>query len=400
MGSLFSHSLFKQMAAVTVMNIRSLPRRLWMSLAMVLASAVVVAILLAFLAMAKGFEATMNGAGSDGIAIMMREGAAAELNSVVTREQVNLVEESPGIARDAEGPLVSPELYVIVDGIKKSTGTEANIPLRGLNARGMAMRENMQLVEGRMFTPGTNEMIVGAGVLREFDGFEVGDEVRFGKNVWMVVGVFSTGGNVFESELWADVAMIQSHYERGSSYQTIRVQLETPGDLAPLQETIEREPRLNLELQTESNYFAGQGKQLQYMAIFGRVISFIMALGALAGALNTMYTSVADRAKEIATLRALGFSNFSAFCGTIAESLALAIAGGLLGSLAAFVFFDGLNASTLGGSFTQVVFSFEMSPDLFVQGALLALAIGFVSGFFPAWRAARLPVIVAFRNGA
>ncbi|WP_323846117.1 ABC transporter permease [Microbulbifer magnicolonia] len=392
-------SLLSQIATVTAMNIRSLPRRLWMSLAMVLASAVVVAILLAFLAMARGFEVTMNGAGSDGVAILMREGAAAELNSVVLREQLNLIEESAGIARDAEGPLVSPELYVIVDGIKKSTGTEANIPLRGLNARGMAMRENMQLIEGRMFTPGTNEMIVGAGVLREFDGFDIGREVRFGKNVWTVVGVFSTGGNVFESELWADIRMIQSHYDRGSSYQSIRVQLEKAGDLAPLEETIAREPRLNLDVQTEREFFAGQGKQLQYIAIFGRVISFIMALGALAGALNTMYTSVADRAREIATLRALGFGNFSAFCGTIAEALVLAAAGGVLGSLAAFVFFDGLNASTLGGSFTQVVFKFEMSPDLFVQGALLALLIGFVSGFFPAWRAARIPVIVAFRNG-
>ncbi|WP_250460621.1 ABC transporter permease [Microbulbifer litoralis] len=393
-------SLFSQIATVTVMNVRSLPRRLWMSLAMVLASAVVVAILLAFLAMARGFERTMDGAGSEGTAILMREGAASEINSVISREQVNLVEASPGIARDAEGPLVSPELYVIVDGIKKSTDSEANIALRGLNARGMAMRENMQLLEGRLFTPGTNEMIVGAGVLREFDGFAVGDEVRFGKNVWRVVGVFSTSGSAFESELWADVKVIQSLYDRGSSVQTVRAKLENPGDLAPLEKTIEQEPRLNLEVQTEQAYFAGQGKQLQYMAIFGRVISFVMALGALAGALNTMYTSVADRAREIATLRALGFSSFSAFCGTLAEALVLAIAGGLLGSLAAFLFFDGLNASTFGGSFTQVVFRFEMSPDLLLQGAWLALVIGFVSGFFPAWRAARLPVIVAFRNAA
>jgi putative ABC transport system permease protein len=391
-------SLIAQIATVTTMNIRSLPRRLWMSLAMVLASAVVVAILLAFLAMAKGFEATMKGAGSDNVAILMREGAAAELNSVVTREQVNLIAESPGVAKDKDGALVSAELYVIVDGTKRTSGTDANIPLRGLDARGMAMRENMQLVRGRMFTPGTNEMIVGSGILREFDGFEIGQEIRFGKNVWHVVGEFSTGGNVFESELWADIKVIQSHYDRGSSYQTIRAQLQTPGDLQALKQTIEQEPRLNLDVQTETEYFASQGKQLQYMAIFGRVISFIMALGALAGALNTMYTSVADRAKEIATLRTLGFSNFSAFCGTLAEALVLAIAGSLLGSLAAFVFFDGLNASTLGGSFTQVVFSFEMSPDLFAQGALLALAIGFISGFFPAWRAARMPVIVAFRN--
>ncbi|WP_445355334.1 ABC transporter permease [Microbulbifer sp. EKSA008] len=391
-------SLIAQIVSVTLMNLGSLRRRLWMSLAMVFASAVVVAILLAFLAMAKGFEATMSGAGSSQIAILMREGSASEINSVILQDQVNLIAESAGVARDTNGPLVSPELYVIVDGLKKSTGTEANIPLRGLNETGMAMRNNMRMVEGRMFTPGTNEMIVGEGVLREFNGFEIGKEVRFGKNLWTVVGVFSTGGNIFESELWADIKIIQSHYNRGNSYQSIRLQLENNGDLKPIQETIKREPRLNLEAQTEQEYFASQGKQLQYIATFGWIISSVMALGALAGALNTMYTSVADRAREIATLRALGFSNFSAFCGTIAEAMVLAVAGGLLGSLAAYLFFDGLNTSTLGGSFTQVVFSFEMSPDLFVQGAVLALVIGFISGFFPAWRAARMPVVVAFRH--
>ncbi|WP_445359230.1 ABC transporter permease [Microbulbifer sp. ANSA005] len=391
-------SLIAQIVSVTLMNLGSLRRRLWMSLAMVFASAVVVAILLAFLAMAKGFEATMSGAGSSQIAILMREGSASEINSVILQDQVNLIAESAGVARDTNGPLVSPELCVIVDGLKKSTGTEANIPLRGLNETGMAMRNNMRMVEGRMFTPGTNEMIVGEGVLREFNGFEIGKEVRFGKNLWTVVGVFSTGGNIFESELWADIKIIQSHYNRGNSYQSIRLQLENDGDLKPIQETIKREPRLNLEAQTEQEYFASQGKQLQYIATFGWIISSVMALGALAGALNTMYTSVADRAREIATLRALGFSNFSAFCGTIAEAMVLAVAGGLLGSLAAYLFFDGLNTSTLGGSFTQVVFSFEMSPDLFVQGAVLALVIGFISGFFPAWRAARMPVVVAFRH--
>ncbi|MFA0809671.1 ABC transporter permease [Microbulbifer epialgicus] len=391
-------SLIAQIVSVTLMNLGSLRRRLWMSLAMVLASAVVVAILLAFLAMAKGFEETMRGAGSSQIAILMRKSSSSEINSVIQQEQVNLIGESEGITHDSSGPLISPELYVIVDGIKKSTGTEANIPLRGLNKTGMNMRTNMRLVEGRMFTPGTNEMVVGQGVLREFDGFEIGKEVRFGKNLWTVVGVFSTGGNIFESELWADIKIIQSHYNRGNSYQSIRAKLENDGDLGPLKETIEREPRLNLDIQTEQEYFASQGKQLQYIATFGWIISAVMALGALAGALNTMYTSVADRAKEIATLRALGFSNFSAFCGTIAEAMVLAVTGGLLGSLAAFIFFDGLNTSTLGGSFTQVVFSFEMSPDLFLQGAILALVIGFVSGFFPAWRAARMPVIVAFRH--
>ncbi|WP_293746124.1 ABC transporter permease [uncultured Paraglaciecola sp.] len=391
-------NIMSQSTAVIVMNIRSLPRRLWMSLAMIFASAVVVAILLAFLAMAKGFEATMQSAGSDDVAFFMRTGSAAELNSSASRDQVNLIENAPGIVKDEQGPLVSPELYVIVDGVKKSTQIEANIPLRGLNQRGVDMRKGFTLTAGRMFTPGTDELIVGAGILREFDGFDLGQEIRFGKYTWKVVGVFSTGGNVFESELWADAKVIQNLYNRGSSYQTVRARIGSPSDLAAINEYLKSEPRLTHEVQTESAYFATQGKSLQYMAIFGWVISSIMALGALAGALNTMYTSVSDRAMEIATLRAIGFSHISAFIGTMVEAMTLAVIGSLVGSLAAFIFFDGMNASTLGGSFTQVVFSFQLTSELFVQGISMALVIGFISGVFPAWQAARVPVIVAFQS--
>jgi putative ABC transport system permease protein len=213
------------------------------------------------------------------------------------------------------------------------------------------------------------------------------------------VGVFSTGGNVFESELWADAKVIQNLYNRGSSYQTIRAKVESSDAIEQLKAYIEKDPRLNLDVQTEAEYFADQGSGLNAIAIFGRVISMVMALGALAGALNTMYTSVADRSTEIATLRAIGFSNTSAFLGTMVEAVFLALLGGLLGALSAFVLFDGISASTLGGSFTQVVFSFELSGDLLLQGAYLALIIGFISGVFPAWRAAKLPVIVAFQAG-
>lgn len=391
-------NIMSQSAAVIVMNIRSLPRRLWMSLAMIFASAVVVAILLAFLAMAKGFEATMQSAGSDDVAFFMRTGSAAELNSSASRDQVNLIENAPGILKDEQGPFVSPELYVIVDGIKKSTQQEANIPLRGLSQRGVDMRKGFTLTAGRMFTPGTDELIVGAGIVRAFDGFDLGQEIRFGKYTWKVVGVFSTGGNVFESELWADAKVVQNLYNRGSSYQTVRARISSPDDIAAINDYLKSEPRLTHEVQTESAYFATQGKSLQYMAIFGWVISSIMALGALAGALNTMYTSVSDRAMEIATLRAIGFSHMSAFIGTMVEAMTLAVIGSLVGSLAAFIFFDGMNASTLGGSFTQVVFSFQLTPDLFVKGITMALVIGFISGVFPAWRAAKVPVIVAFQS--
>jgi putative ABC transport system permease protein len=388
-------TIFSQSVAVVAMNIRSIPQRLWMSIAMVFASAVVVAVLLAFLAMAKGFEATMESAGSPDVAFFMRQGSSAELNSSISREQVNLIEVAPGIVKDANGPIISAELYVIVDGIKKRTQTEANIPLRGLGSHGVKMRKNFQLSAGRMFNPGTNEMIVGAGILREFDGFDLGQEIRFGKYIWKVVGVFSNGGNVFESELWADVKVIQSLYNR-RSYQTVRAKIASEDTISAMKAYLENEPRLTQEVKTEADYFNTQGESLAYMAIFGQVISSVMALGALAGALNTMYTSVSARSKEIATLRAIGFSHISAFIGTMVEAMVLAFIGGLLGSVMAYLLFDGISASTLGGSFTQVVFSFKLSSDIFFQGAAMAVIIGFFSGIFPAWRAARIPVFFAF----
>lgn len=391
-------SFLSQTFAVINMNFRSLPRRIWMSLAMILASAVVVAILLAFLAMAKGFEVTLNSAGVDDVAIFLREGSAAELNSVISRDQLAIIETAPGIIKDADGPILSAELYVIVDGLKKTTQTEANIPLRGIDLRGIKMRDGFNLVDGRMFTPGTDEMIVGQGILNEFDGFNLGSEVRFGKYRWQVVGVFTTGGNVFESELWADTKVIQNLYKRGSSVQTIRAKLASEQSLEQLKQFISNDARLNIDVQTETDYFAVQSKNLNYMAIFGKVISAIMALGALAGALNTMYTSVADRAKEIATLRTIGFSNTATFVGTVTEALALSALGGLLGSLMAYLIFDGMNTSTLGGSFTQVVFSFRFTSELIIQGILMALSIGFISGVFPAWRAIRMPLLVAFSS--
>lgn len=393
--------VLSQIAAVVKMNITSLPRRIWMSLAMVLAAGVVVAILLAFLAMARGFEATVDSAGRDDVAIFMREGSAAELNSSVSKSQVDILGASESILRDASGePVMSPELYVIVDGIKKTTQTEANIPLRGIGPKGIDLRANFQMVEGRNFTPGTDEVIVGQGLLQQFDGFELGEVVRFGKVEWRVVGIFSTGGNIFESELWADAKVVQNLYNRGTTSQTVRAQITGDTPIETLQAYIENDPRLTLDVQTENEYYASQSKNLSYMAIFGRVISFIMALGALAGALNTMYTSVEDRSQEIATLRAIGFSNTSAFVGTLVEALVLAMIGGVVGACAAFVLFDGMNASTLGGSFTQVVFNFELTGDLVMQGVFMALVIGFFSGVWPAWRAARLPVVLAFKAGA
>jgi len=392
-------SIFSQIITVIMMNLRSLPQRFWMSFAATLAIAVVVAVLLSFLSMSNGFRKTLEGAGSDRTAIITRSGSKSELNSVLSNDVINIITTAPGIAKNDQGkPIYSAELYVVVDGIKRSTKTKANIPLRGISKTGFALRDNIKITAGRMFESGRNEIIAGESIQREFSGFALGKTVKLGKSTWTIVGVFSTGGSAFESELWADARTVQSQFRRGNSFQTVRVLLATPGHIDGLLKAVKDDPRLMLDVQTEADFFKEQGEALGGMVKLGWVLSIVMSLGALAGALNTMYVSVADREQEIATLRAIGFSNISAFFGTLVESLVLSLIGGIIGILASYTFMDGLTTSTLGGNFTQVSFSFSMSPALFQNGIILALIIGLVGGFFPALRAARLPVVLAFRG--
>lgn len=389
--------MLKQISAVVMMNITSLPQRGLMTLVTLIAVAIVVAVLLAFLAMADGFKATVNNAGSNELGIALRAGSQAELNSGLTGEQAKLFAEAPGILTNEAGPIVSPELYVVVDGKKKGSDSSANISLRGMTLKGTAMRKQFVLAEGRMFDLGKNELIAGRSVAKDFAGFEVGNTIKLGQATWTVVGVFEAGGSVYESELWADAVMIQTQFQRGNSFQTFRFALEKPGDVSAIQAFIEDNPRLNLDVQTELSYFQSQAKELSNIIFYvGWPLAIIMALGALSGALNTMYTSVSQRTREIATLRSLGFGGASAFWGTLAESVVLAFLGGLLGTALAFFFFNGMTASTLGGNFTQVVFQFEMTASAFKQGVVLALGIGLLGGIFPAFRAARIPVLKAF----
>lgn len=390
-------AVFAQVKTVVAMNIMSLPQRGWMAGATLLAVAVVVAVLLAFLAMANGFQSTVQNSGSEELGIALRSGSQAELNSGLGGQQVKLLEEAPGIKRDADGPIKSAELYVIVDGTKKSTGLDANLSLRGIEPAGVKLRPSFELDEGRMFVPGKNEVVVGRAVTRDFVGFEVGNEIKLGKATWTVVGVFSTNGSVYESEIWTDVRTVQTQFSRGNSYQTVRFALETPGDVSAIQKYVDDNPQLNLDISTERKYFEEQASGIFNVIFYiGWPLAIIMALGALSGALNTMYTSVAQRTREIATLRALGFKGFSAFVGTMVESIVLAILGGCLGTLAAYLFFNGMTGSTLGGSFTQIVFDFELSADSLIDGIVLAFWIGLIGGFFPALKAARVPVLKAF----
>jgi putative ABC transport system permease protein len=386
--------VWRQMVAVASMNVRSIPQRLWMSLSTVVAIALVVAVLLAFLAMANGFRRAQTSAGAADIAILMRDGAQSEINSAVTRAQSMLIEEAPGVARVDGKPLVSAEIYVIVDGARRSNGLRVNLPLRGLTPAGIALRHGIRIADGRMFRPGTSEIVAGRSVLREFSGFDLGQSLRLGQSTWTVVGVFEDGGTVRESELWADVGVVQAVFNRLNFFQTIRARLSSPAELPALRAYVDADPRLKLDVQSESEFYAVQARQSSdLIQKLGWPLAIIMAIGALAGALNTMYSSVSARSVEIATLRAIGYGRIAAFAGTLWESMILSVIGGIVGVAAAALIFDGYSASTLGANFTQAVFTFSVTPALCVSALVLALAIGALGGIFPAVRAARQPIV-------
>jgi putative ABC transport system permease protein len=259
-----------------------------------------------------------------------------------------------------------------------------------------SLRTNFALTQGRMFAPGSNELVVGEGVLREFAGFELGETIRLGPNEWRVVGIFSTGGSVFDSEIWADLGVIQNLYQRTGTVQSVRARLTSPQALAELQAYVENEPRLEADVSSERQFFASTAGGTSNIILFlGWPLAIIMAVGALAGAWNAMYASVDARTREIATLRAIGFAGFPAFVGTMAESLLLASIGGLIGAGVTYLVFDGVSASTLGGGFTQIVFSFAVTPAAIISGVVLALVVGAAGGFFPAIRAARVSILKA-----
>ncbi len=393
--------LVSETFAVIEMTLRGIAGRTGQALASVLGITVVVAVMIAFLSMAEGFERTVAGAGSTDLAVIMRTSAGAELNSVIGLSQIKIIADAPGVARDENGlPMISPELYVITDGIKRATGLSVNIPLRGMEPVGITIKKNLEIVAGRAFEPGRNELMVGVAANREFAGLELGQSVRLGPSEWEVVGIFSTGGSVFESEIWADAKLVQDVFRRGSSYQIMRVKLDGETGLEELNAFLEADPRLNsLSAKTEARYYAQQSEPLSNMIKYlGYPLAITMALGALAGALNSMYSSVAARTREIATIRALGFGGFSTFIATLLESVILSVIGGFLGVITAFLFFDGMGAATLGTSFTQVVFALHVSPGLVMNGLILAVTVGLAGGFFPALRAARLPILEGMRD--
>lgn len=389
-----------QIIVVTFMNLRNLPQRVGTSSVAVFGVACVVGVFIAVLSMASGFQRTMTSAGADDVLILMRAGATSEMSSGMGYDQTQLIANLPGIAKLDGKPVSSPELFVIVDIPMRSKDANANAPLRGVEPMAFDVRNSFKIIEGRNFEPGKNELIVGRGAQKQFANLAVGSKVKFGQTEWTVVGAFEAGGGLAESELWCDAKILQNAYRRGNSYQIVRVKLEDKKSFDTVKAAVAADPKFNLDVKRETDYLAEQSEPLsKFIKMVGYPLAFLMALGAIFGAVNTMYTSVSNRTREIATLRAIGFGSAPVAISTLVESLALSVIGGVIGALIAYLIFNGYTVSTLNfASFSQVVFDFAVTPDLLVQGVIFATVIGFIGGFFPAIRAARLPVATALRE--
>lgn len=389
-----------QIFVITVMNLRNLPQRLGTSAVAVFGVACVVGVFIGVLSMASGFQRTMVSSGADDVVILMRAGATSEMSSGMGYEQTQLIANLPGIAKLDGKPLSSPELFVVVDVPLRTTNSSANVPLRGVEPLAFAVRPSFKIIEGRNFEPGKNELIVGRGAQKQFANLHLGSTIKFGQIEWTIVGTFEAGGGLAESELWCDAKILQNAYRRGNSYQITRLKLADKDAFDQLKAAIAADPKFNLDVKRETEYLAAQSEPLsKFIKMVGYPLAILMALGAIFGAVNTMYTSVSNRTREIATLRALGFGATPVAISTLVESLVLAVIGGVIGSVVVYIIFNGYTVSTLNfASFSQVVFDFAVTPDLLVQGVIFATVIGLIGGFFPAIRAARLPVATALRE--
>jgi putative ABC transport system permease protein len=389
-----------QILAITLVNIRSIPQRLSSSAVAIIGIAGVVVVFVSVLSIAQGFRAAMTTAGDPRTAIVLRAGTDSEMSSGLSREQTQIIKDAPGLTRGADGPVASAELFVIVNHPKRSTGTDANVPLRGVEAGAFAVRPRLTMVEGRRFEAGRNEIVVGRAAAGQFAGLEVGKQVRWGENAWTVVGIFEADGAISESEIWCDARVLQGAYRRGDSFQSVYVQLEREDSLEAFKRTLAADPRLNVMVERETDYLAAQSTVLQtIIRTVGFVIAGLMGIGAVFGAINTMYNAVASRTREIATLRALGFGAVAIVASVMAESAVLALLGGVLGGVLSWVFFDGYRTSTMNfQSFSQVAFAFRVTPVLLAQGLACALVMGLLGGILPAIRAARLPIVNALRE--
>jgi putative ABC transport system permease protein len=384
-----------------VYNLRSVRARWTSAIVAVLGIAGTVGVFVAMLSLARGFKATLVSSGSADNAIVMRAGATSEMTGGVGIDAVKIIQDAPGIARGADGaPLVTAEVVLVAPIPLISTGTDANVQVRGVSKNVLEIRNKVKIVQGRMFQPGLNEVVVGKNANTSYAGLTVGNTISLGNVKWLVVGVFDAGGSAFDSEIWADAHLLGPAYNRPDTFfQSVTVHLVSPNALQQLKDSLSSDPRLNVDVSREIDYYSKQSTRLtSLITILGGLIAFIMAIGAVFGALNTMYSAVAERGREIATMRALGFGGPSVVFSFVVEALLIAFVGGLLGCLVVLP----LNGLTTGAmnlqTFSHLAFAFKITPELLGKGVVFALVMGFVGGLLPAVRAARRPVAQALRE--
>ncbi|HZP43380.1 MAG TPA: ABC transporter permease [Candidatus Binatia bacterium] len=388
-----------QTLAVTALNLRSLGQRAGSSAVAVVGFAGVVAVFVAVLSIAEGVRQVMERGTSPDTVLVLRAGSDTEMSSGLSLEETRVIKDAPGLVHGPAGTIASAELYVVVNVPKRTTGTDANVPLRGVEPAAFGVRPSVRIVEGRRFREGSNEVIVGRAAAHQFSGLDVGARLRWGENVWQVVGVFDADGSIYESEIWTDVRVLQPAYRR-TGFQSVYARLEAPEAFARFEAALGADPRLHATVMREDAYYAAQSKVLRTLVrVLGNTVALLMAVGATFGALNTMYSAVAARGREIATLRAIGFQGSPVLVSVMTESLVLALVGGALGGGLAYAVANGYETATLNfQSFSQVAFRLTVTPRLLAGGVAYALAMGFLGGIFPAIRAVRMPVAFGLRE--
>ena len=392
--------MLSQIIAVTGVNLRSIRERAGSSAVAIIGIAGVVIVFVSVLSIAEGFRSAMTKAGDPERIVVLRTGSDTEMTSGFSGEDARLIMDTPGILKGANGPVASAELFVVVSHPLVATGTDANVPLRGVSMNVLAVRPEVRIAEGRMFESGRNEIIVGRAAMRQFANLSVGSSVRWGENTWHVVGIFEANGSVGESELWCDARVLQPAYRRGNSYQSVYARLESADSFQAVKDAMTADPRLRVTVVKEQDYYEAQSRTLQsIIRTVGFIIAGLMGLGAIFGAVNTMYSAVASRTREIATLRALGFQSLPVVISVLVEAMVLSLIGGIIGGVAAYLAFDGYQTATINWqSFSQVAFAFRVTPALLGQALIYATIMGLLGGLLPAWKAARTPVVTALRQ--
>jgi putative ABC transport system permease protein len=387
------------MAIPVVYNLRSVRARWTSAVVAVLGIAGTVGVFVAMMSLARGFKATLVKSGSPQNAIVRRAGATSEMDSNVPLEQERVIEDAAGIARSGDEALVSPEVVVIAPFPFRATGTDTNVQVRGVSAKALKVRANIKVAAGRFFQPGLNELVVGKNATRNYAGLELGNTVRFSGGDWKIVGVFDAGGSSFDSEIWCDANILNQVYHRPqNNNSSVTVHLNSPNAFNAFKDALTADPRLTVQVDREVDYYEKESRALSTLiVVLGSIVAAVMGIGAVFGALNTMYSAVAERSREIATMRALGFGSASVVVSFLIESLFIAFLGGALGCLAVLPLNGYTTAAMNFQTFSHLAFAFRVTTGLLLLGIAFALVMGVVGGMPPAIRAARRPVAATLR---